>query len=124
MITTTFTGRLGKPAEIREVGITKVINFTVAVDTGYGDKKKTLWIECGKFGDNVKVAEYLQKGQQVLIIGEPDIRTWDSNGKHGASLNVRVDKIELLGGKQEGQPTQHAQIGGSSNIVEDDDLPY
>lgn len=131
MIQTTLTGRLGKPAEVRPAGNTQVINFSCAVDVGYGDKKHTLWIECAKFGDNVKVAEFLQKGTQVLIMGEPDLRVWESNGKQGATITVRVERIELLGGKQEQQPQTHTpaasySTAASANDVTEplDDLPF
>jgi single-strand DNA-binding protein len=127
MIQVTLTGRLGKPAEIRNAGTTQVINFSVATDVGFGDKKHSLWVECAKFGDNVKVADFLQKGTQVLIIGEPDLRTWESNGKSGTTLTVRVDKIELLGSKNEQSQTHTPQASYSKpiDITEPvDDLPF
>ncbi len=135
MIKTQLIGKLGKDAEVRDISgtkPTKVINFSVAVDTGYGDKKTTLWVECAKFGENTGVAPYLKKGTQVHVAGEPGIRQWESNGKSGVSFTLRVDTIELLGGNKpaEGsnestsssEPKGLVQAGG--NIVIEDDLPF
>lgn len=102
MIQLQFIGQLGKDAEIREVGQTKVINFSVAVSVGYGEKKSTIWVECSKFGEKTGIADYLKKGTKVYVSGEPSIRTWEKDGKSGASLNLRVQDIELLGSKADG----------------------
>ena len=62
MITTILNGVLGKDAEVRTTTKSKVINFSVAVTKGYGENKKTLWVECSKFAENTKIADYLKKG--------------------------------------------------------------
>lgn len=93
MIQLQFIGQLGKDAEIREVGQTKVINFSVAVSFGYGEKKSTIWVECSKFGEKTGIADYLKKGTKVYVSGEPSIRTWEKDGKSGASLNLRVQDL-------------------------------
>ena len=108
MINISFIGTLGKDAEIRDAGSTKVINFSVAVNTGWGDKKTTIWLECAKFGDKTAIAEYLKKGTKVYIGGEPSLRTWEKDGKHGASISVRVQEVELLGSKVEVVQEQQA----------------
>lgn len=107
MITSILNGVLGKDAEVKKTTNSNVINFSVAVTKGYGDKKKTLWVECSKFGDNTKIAEYLKKGTKVILTGEPDIRTYElSNGKSGSSFTLLVSTIELIGDKKEEQPAE------------------
>ena len=123
MIQLQFIGQLGKDAEIREVGQTKVINFSVAVSVGYGEKKSTIWVECSKFGEKTGIADYLKKGTKVYVSGEPSIRTWEKDGKSGASLNLRVQDIELLGSKADG--AQPVATGESTNDAKDpQDLPF
>ena len=119
MIQLTFIATLGKDAEVRDAGTTKVINFSAAVNVGYGEKKSTMWIECAKFGEKTGVAEFLKKGTKVYISGEPSLRQWESNGKHGASIGVRVQDIELLGGKQE-----EVSSNGKAAEGETGDLPF
>ena len=50
MNTCTFVGRLPRDAQLKDVGVNKVCNFSIASDVGFGDKKKTLWIECAMWG--------------------------------------------------------------------------
>ena len=106
-IRASFHGSLGRNAELKTVGDNKVTKFSVANNTGYGDKKKTIWIDCSRFGDKVGVADFLKKGTRVLVEGEPDIRTYQTkDGKTGASFTLRVTELELLGGEKKGEPAQ------------------
>lgn len=124
MIQTTLTGRLGKDATTNSVNGKNVINFSVAVDIGYGDKKSTLWVEAAHWTDKTGLLPYLKKGTQVLVIGEPNIRTWEK----GASFTLRVAQIELIGGKSEVQ--QATAATPAAQHVSDDinsdtgDLPF
>lgn len=126
MITTILNGTLGRDAEVRDAGDTKVINFSVAVNIGYGEKKKTLWVECAKFGNNTKVAEYLTKGTNVAVSGEPDIRSYlTKSGEAGASMTLRVNNVELLGGgNKEQQPVQNSTPTKADDFDADSDLPF
>ena len=97
MIKTFLSGRLGKDAEVKTLeGGKKVMNYSVAVDIGYGDNKQTLWVECAQWSEKTAVAEYLKKGTQVIVTGEPGIRKWEG----GASFTLRVDKVELISGNK------------------------
>lgn len=121
MIKAMLTGRLGKPAEVKTLqGGRSVINFSVATDQGYGDKKTTLWVECSYFTDKTGVAQYLTKGASVAVFGEPSLRTWESNGKSGASFTMNVNQIDLTGGRAD-QPQQSAQVPVEA---EPTDLPF
>ena len=113
MIQLQAIGRLGRDAEVKTLPSGKnVINFSIAVDTGWGDTKKTLWLECAKFGDNTKVAEFLKKGTQVHVSGEPSLREWESNtsGKQ-VTLSLVVSQVTLCGGAV--QPKEPQQAGES-----------
>lgn len=96
-------GRIGKDAETRTAGNSEATSFTVAVDTGFGDKKVTNWIDCTIWGDRgKKLAQYLKKGTSVTVTGEGGLRSWESNGKSGTSLTCRVNEVTLQGGKSDG----------------------
>jgi len=104
MIKAMLTGRLGKPAEVKTLdGGRSVINFSIATDQGYGDNKKTLWVECAYWTDKLGVVPYLTKGASVAVFGEPSLRVWDGNGKSGASFTLNVNQIELTGGKSDAE---------------------
>ena len=47
----TIAGKLGKDAELRSTqNGDKLASFSVAVDDGYGQNKRTLWFDCTVFG--------------------------------------------------------------------------
>lgn len=107
----TFTGNLGKDAEVKFLSSgTPVCEFSVAVKSGYGDKEKTNWVRCAMFGKKSEgqLPSYLQKGTQVAISGELELQEWEGQNGKGAALSVRVENLDLIGGKPQGQ-SQGAQ---------------
>jgi single-strand DNA-binding protein len=104
----TIIGNLGKDPEIRSVGSgDKVANFSVACteswkDKGTGEKKeKTEWVNCSAFGKLAEiVGEYVKKGKQVYVAGRMETRKWqDKDGADRYTTEIRVDQLQLLGGK-------------------------
>lgn len=123
MVQMQLIGTLGKDAEVKDVDKTKVINFSVAVNQGYGEKKTTLWVDAAKFGDKTAVANYLKKGTKVFISGEPTLVNWTSKtGTSGTSLRLRVNELELLGENKtkQSEDSVSEQISASS----ESDLPF
>lgn len=93
--------RIGKDAVTRFTqGGKSVTGFSAAFDTGWGDNKKTYWLDVSGWGERYeKLAQYLTKGNQVLIEG--DIGTREHDGK--TYLTLTLSDLKLIGGKQEGQ---------------------
>ena len=94
------TGNLGKDCRKGEAGGTAVLNFSIGVKSGFGDKEQTLWVDCALWGKQAesKLADYLVKGQKVAVTGELGQR--EHEGKN--YLTLRVASIDLCGGKSEG----------------------
>ena len=87
-----------------------VTGWSMAVDSGYGDKKQTLWIDCSAWGKRFeRVAEYITKGAQLGVTGE--LGTREHEGK--TYITLRVADVTLLGDKREGQPSAGGGHGGS-----------
>lgn len=107
MINVTVAGRLGKDAETRQAGNSSVTGFSVAGDTGFGDRKQSHWFNCSLWGNQgAALQQYLLKGQQVTVIGEYSEREYE--GK--AYKELRVNSIELQGGGQsQGQQNNQNQ---------------
>lgn len=119
----TIAGRLGKNAELRRTQSgDPVLSFSVAVDDGYGQNKRTLWFDCsvwGKRGESL--ADHLRKGSAVAVSG--DLSTREYEGK--TYLTVRVNELTLQGGKQERQSQQsYAQASGGGPVDLDDSIPF
>lgn len=100
----TFSGRLGRDSEVKYIPSgTAVLEFSLAVDIGFGDKKSSFWLKCAMFGDRgKKLSQYLLKGQQVIVSGEFSQREYQAgDGSTKISLELRVNAVELIGGKQQ-----------------------
>lgn len=131
-----FTGRLGRDSELRILpGGTSVLNFSAAVDVGFGEKKATIWPNCSMFGDRAeKLEQYLKKGQQVGIVGEVSLREWGNDGQTKTALEVRVLSVELLGSKDGGrqdrsEPARQQRTPPQTKPAQkfsdfDDDVPF
>lgn len=93
------TGNLGKDCRKGNAGNTAVLNFSIGVKSGFGEREQTLWIDCSLFGKQAesKLADYLVKGQQVAVSGELGTRLHEEK----IYLTLRVNSIDLVGGKKE-----------------------
>lgn len=110
-----FTGNLGNDCEQRYTpNGDAVVQFSVGVKSGYGDKATTTWARCAMWGKRGEaVAQYLTKGALVGVSGEVTLREYtDKEGIKRSSLEVRVNDLTLLGGKRDGE--QHAPRSGSA----------
>lgn len=126
-----FTGNLGKDADQRFTPSgDSIVNFSVAVKAGFGDKATTTWVRCAMWGKRGEsVLQYLTKGQQVGISGEASMREYEKDGQKHSILEVRVNDLTLLGkseGLRQGKPAQSRQAapqsGGMSDF--DSDIPF
>ena len=97
------TGNLGKDAEIRYTETQKpVINFSVPMSAGWGDRKQTIWLNCSMWGDRgLKLADYLKKGKMVCVSGELSTREYESSGEKRVSHELNVKDVTLCGGREE-----------------------
>lgn len=125
----TFSGNLGSNAEQRTTGSgTNILQFSVAVSSGYGDRKKTNWVRCSLFGKRGEsLAPYLIKGQQVVVSGEASLHEWEKDGVTNKSLEVNVSDVTLVGGKpqqsaQQQAPQTQQSTGGMGDF--DDSIPF
>lgn len=119
-----FIGTIGRDADVKTLeGGKSVINFSIAVNEGYGDKKTTLWISCAKWGEKTGVAQYLTKGSKVAVSGQVGIRTYKGkDGSDKAELTVRVNELHLIGSKADAAPA--ANDNAAFNAMMDEPAPF
>ena len=128
------TGRLAADAEVRYTpGGDAICNFRVASDVGFGDKKTTNWFACTVFGKRGEALQpHLAKGLAVTVFGSLVLREWTTkDGVKQLSPDIRVDEIELQGGKQSSDapaPRQAAKPKQREYSTPDDfqdtDIPF
>lgn len=98
-------GRLGKDVELRYTAQGKpYATFSVAIDDGFGDKKKTYWVSVVTWD---KLAEMcgnsLHKGSKVCVEGKWTSRTSEKNGAKQTFWDVVANRVEFLDPKGQGQ---------------------
>ncbi|MGJ8525215.1 Single-stranded DNA-binding protein [Halomonadaceae bacterium LMG 33818] len=107
------TGRIGRDAEVRHTpGGIAVANFPVAIDSGYGQNKKTVWLECALFGKRAEgsLIQHLTKGTQVHVVGEIGQREFQKqDGTPAFRITLNVSDLRLIGGQQSNQQTGYQQ---------------
>jgi len=127
-----FSGYLGRDSELKNVGDSCVLNFSVANSVGYKDKKVTIWPECAVWGKQGEaLAPYLKKGSFVVInAGELTTREYQSkDGTTKTSLCVRVSNIDF-GPKSEQSahpiqaPAQAQAQAQAPTPASNEDMPF
>ena len=126
----TATGRIAADAEVRFTPSgDPVASFRIASDVGFGDKKTTNWFSCqvwGKRGESL--APHLIKGTPVTVFGALTLREWnDKEGQKRLSPDIRIDEIELQGGKKDSEPSQpqrNAQGAQGGAFDDSDEIPF
>jgi len=122
-------GTLGRNAEVKRVGENDLTTFSIATTNGFGDKKVTEWLECSMFGNRgVKLVPYLLKSQQVVVHGELTINRYTAkDGTAKSSLRMRVQEIDLVGGKPNGEGKSENVPAYGKEVVGpdlDDSIPF
>jgi len=121
-----FSGRLPRDAELKEVGDYKVCNFSIGSNVGYGDNKKTLWIDCAIWGKQGEaLVQYLQKGQQVFVDGEISTREYEKDGVNKTALTLRVNNLDFGASPKnaDGQTMTSSTTIADNNSL-DDEIPF
>lgn len=115
-------GNIGRDAELsytpQGIAVTK---FSVAISRKVGEKEETTWYNCTAWRKLAEQAnEYCTKGRQVFVQGSLSPRTYTTrDGKQGISMDVTVERFELLGSKP---PTQGT--ANSHDDIEDMERPF
>ena len=129
--TVTLIGHLGRDPESKYTPDgTTVVNFSVATTRKRRDAEVTTWWRCALFGKRAETfAEYLHKGDPVLIQGEPYQRSYTAkDGSAGVSLEVDVKDWACVGSKgatyQQESPQSAPAQSAPSAWDDSEDLPF
>lgn len=118
MIKLQIVGNLGGDCIQKEVNGKTVINFNVAHTEKYKDaqgnlKERTTWVNCAYWTDRTAVAQYLKKGKQVYAEGSPEADGYlNKDNQPAATLRMRVQNLQLLGGNEGGGGQSNNNNGG------------
>lgn len=104
-----------------------VARFSIAIDTGYGDKKRTDFPSIVCFGKTAENCEkYLVKGSQVGVTGRLQTGSYEKDGVKHYTTDVVADRVEFLTKPKSNNDVQagnEEQLEGFT-ALEDDDVPF
>ena len=134
-----FIGRLVRDIEVNQINDeTKVCNFTLAGDVGFGDNRHGVFPNFVAWNRQVDTLEkYVQKGQQIAVEAYYDEQHWETeDGQKRVTPRFRVNNIFLTGSKAENEratsddaPREFKSSKDTVNIIadmsdEDDSVPF
>ncbi|PAT31850.1 single-stranded DNA-binding protein [Vandammella animalimorsus] len=133
----TFIGRLGRDPETRTFpNGDQIASASIAVSETWKDKhtserqERTQWIPLVFTGKLAEIAaQYLRKGSQVCVSGKWRTRTWkdQQSGQDRRTTEIRVENMQMLGGRQDGQQQHQSQPAATAQQqtdFEEDDIPF
>ncbi len=132
-----LTGNLTKDPELRKTQSNKsVVNFTLAINDGYGDKKTTEYIDVVAWESLAEtIANYCSKGKKLMVEGKIRIEDKEYNGQKRRSIYVVASEVEFLSPRSEKPEARNEQTtlnDGRTDIhgrntkvtIESDELPF
>ena len=111
-------GNLVKDLEVTVTKNDKLIGkTTLAVNEGFGDNKKTTFVNLVIFGERCdKLQQYLLKGTGVMIDGKLDINNiQDNDGNWSTYVSVIVNELSITKFMEVNEDVQKSRNSKSNN---------
>lgn len=126
-----IVGRLTRDPEVRYTQTGKAVaSFSVAVDSGFGDKKRADFIPVVVWDKLAEVCgNNLTKGRRVLVEGRLQIRDYEKDGQKRRAAEVIAQNVEFLDAKvtPASQPPKddvdHAGAMGTE-VFPEEEIPF
>nr|DAN92460.1 MAG TPA: Single strand binding protein [Caudoviricetes sp.] len=135
-----FVGRTTRDVELRytqSANPLAVGRTSVAVESGYGDKKKTSFFNISAFGKTAETMDkFVKKGTKIILECEAVQNEYtDRAGKKQNTVSFNVKSFEFAeskvasssAGQTSDAPKSQSNADGFypiDNTIEDDDLPF
>ena len=125
-----LTGRVTREWEIRATSSgTTIARNSIAVDSGYGDNKRTDFINLTAFGKTAETLEkYGFKGQKMLIEGRIQTGSYEKDGVKHSTTDIIVDRSEFLSFKDNNEKKKKTgsqeAISGFEALDDSENIPF
>jgi single-strand DNA-binding protein len=121
--------RVGRDAQVRDAGDSRVANLSLAFDFRAKGEKGTTWADCALWGKQADaLAQYLTKGKQVFAVVD-DIQLEEftkGDGTKAAKISGRVSRIDLVSNGERATapppPPPPPKKAAADDL--DDDIPF
>ncbi len=117
-------GNLVEDPEVKSYKDNSFTVFCVAVQDGYGDKKKTYFFDCvasGKTGENI--AKWFEKGKPILVEGKLYTRKNDETGYKEIKISIYSFSFINGGDSKKGKNTNKNRQDEPAKDV-DEECPF
>ena len=114
-------------AEIKQVGQNDVLEFRLANNVGFGEKKTTNWFNGAIWGTRGKsLVNHLKKGKKVFVTGQLVIREYtNKEGVKAYSNDIRVSELDFADSAPgAGGASTPASNGPAAGTQADDTMPF
>ena len=125
-----LTGRVTREWEIRATSSgTTIARNSIAVDSGYGDNKRTDFINLTAFGKTAETLEkYGFKGQKLLIEGRIQTGSYEKDGVKHSTTDIIIDRGEFLSFKDNNTSDKETgsqeAISGFEALDDSENIPF
>ena len=109
---TTIVGNLSKDIALTYVPSgTAVAKTSIAYSDGFGENKKTHFIDVVVWGKTAEAfSNYCKKGSKVLLVGVVQFEQWTAqDGSSRSRHSLRVEEMKMLDSKPNDGNSQHSQ---------------
>ena len=116
-------GRLVRDVELKQTSTGKTYcRFSLAVKKEFA-KDGADFINCVAWDKRAEIlANYLSKGQRILIQGRLNTSSYEANGETRYSTDVIVDKITFIENMTSGSSIESPEV--EDETTEDDEFPF
>jgi len=130
-----ISGNLTKDPELRNIADGKrVANFTVAVSTGFGERKTTEFVHVAAWNGNADfVMRFAKKGTKVMVCGPNFLKSYKNRDGADVYYNeIPADEVEIHFDKRDSLESNNSPAPTSTKPAPspeheeqyDDDLPF
>ena len=119
-------GNLTKDVELRYTTDQKPIaRFSIAVNDGYGEQKRTNYIPIVVFGKQAENADrYLSKGSKVAVNGRIQTGSYEKEGRTIYTTDIIASNIEFLSAKQSANSERKPYEPSGFTALSEDEVPF
>ena len=117
------SGNLTSDSSLTDVSGSKVLNFSVAVNTGFGEKQQAHYIECALWGKRGEALHSkLVRATPVIVSGELVIQKYaKKDGGEGTSNRLNVSSFDFQRGNKPESNVNPQTMGQDFDI--DSEIP-
>ena len=104
-----------------------VVKLNVAVDDGYGEKKKTNFIPVTVFGKQAENCEkFVSKGNRIAVTGKIVTGSYEKDGRKIRTTDVVADRVEFLERAEKSEPKEAEPVPQGFAAVDESefDVPF